>query len=288
MTYHSWKQKYIEKNAYELHTNVFTSLEIEQYLKKILKNYNFNLHDLKFNFSNTVLNIFVSVYKTKQTKIINNKKTTIKKKNKITNLLQKKILKNSPRKLKYLKILNFKKYNLIQFQKNIKLKNISNKIIESLTVFTKNKFNILLTIKEINFINRKLERKVFSNLKKFNKTPFFEEGITLATPLLIQRNSANLLGNFIALQLKTKRHNFFIDFLKKSLNFNINKKFSKIKGIKIILKGRLNNTARSKNYIIKLGKLSLTKIKSKINYSESIAFTSNGTIGVKVWICEKM
>ena len=67
----------------------------------------------------------------------------------------------------------------------------------------------------------------------------------------------------------------------------INQKFSKIKGVKILIKGRINNAARSQTRIIKLGKISLISQSSNINYSESTAFTSNGTIGIKVWISEK-
>jgi small subunit ribosomal protein S3 len=106
--------------------------------------------------------------------------------------------------------------------------------------------------------------------------------------MVTHKNSAKLLSDFIALQLRTKRHNFFLNFLKESLNFIINQKFSRIKGIKVIIKGRLNNAARSRHYLIKVGKISLIKIKSKINYSESVAFTSNGTLGIKVWINEKI
>jgi len=64
-------------------------------------------------------------------------------------------------------------------------------------------------------------------------------------------------------------------------------KLSKVQGIKILIAGRLNNAARSRNKIIKIGKISLLEINSKIDYSETTAFTSNGTFGVKVWICEK-
>ena len=65
MNKHFWKYKYFEKNSYELHTNIFRNLEIEQYLKKVLENHNFQLHDYKINFSNFFINIFLSVYKTK-------------------------------------------------------------------------------------------------------------------------------------------------------------------------------------------------------------------------------
>jgi ribosomal protein S3 len=49
----------------------------------------------------------------------------------------------------------------------------------------------------------------------------------------------------------------------------------------------LNNSARAKHKRITLGKTPLMTIQSKINYAESTAFTSNGTFGIKVWICNK-
>ena len=62
----TWKYKYFEKNNNELHTNIFKSLEMEKYLKKIFKNNSLDLHNFKINFSNLVVNIFVLVRKTNQ------------------------------------------------------------------------------------------------------------------------------------------------------------------------------------------------------------------------------
>jgi ribosomal protein S3 len=289
-----WKHKYFEKNSHELHTNIFRSLEIEQYLKKVLKNYGFNLHNHKLNFSNFVINIFLSIYKNKTDRkiILKNKNKLLDLNKKIKNYYKKKSINNSSTKIKYIKTLKLYRNCLLKFQKDNETKkfdSISKKIIESLNLFIKNNYNIVLTIQEINFVNlnSKTEQTLI-NFRKFEKAPFFIEGSTLLTPMVTHKNSAKLLSDFIALQLRTKRHNFFLNFLKESLNFIINQKFSRIKGIKVIIKGRLNNAARSRHYLIKVGKISLIKIKSKINYSESVAFTSNGTLGIKVWINEKI
>ena len=100
-----------------------------------------------------------------------------------------------------------------------------------------------------------------------------------------QQNSTKLLGIFIAEYLKTtKRHNFFFNSLHKSLTLILKQKNSKIKGIKILIKGRLNNATRSKNQSIKVGIVPLITKNRTINYSETTAFTSNGTIGIKIWI----
>ena len=107
-------------------------------------------------------------------------------------------------------------------------------------------------------------------------------------PFITHEKSAGLLTNFIATQIKTiKRHNFFFNFLKESLNIAINQKISKVQGLKLVIKGRLNNAARAKKRVITIGKIPLTTINSNIDYSESTAFTSNGTIGVKAWVSRK-
>jgi ribosomal protein S3 len=58
-----------------------------------------------------------------------------------------------------------------------------------------------------------------------------------------------------------------------------------IKGIKIKIKGRINRRPRAKYRIITIGNIPFMTLKSDIDYSETTAYTSNGTLGVKVWIC---
>lgn len=57
-----------------------------------------------------------------------------------------------------------------------------------------------------------------------------------------------------------------------------------IKGVKIMLGGRLDGAEMSRTeYIIK-GKIPLTTLRSDIEYSQKTAYTKYGTVGVKVWI----
>ena len=69
MNHYSWKHQYFENNSKELHTNIFRSLEIEQYLKKVLKDNGFDLQNYKINFSNSKINILLSVCKLKRTNL---------------------------------------------------------------------------------------------------------------------------------------------------------------------------------------------------------------------------
>ncbi len=242
-----WKSKYFEATAKESHINIFRSLEIENYFKQLLKKKGFNLHTYRLNLSNSTLQIFISAYNKTS---INRNNTQLKTKK--TELLDK-----------------IKSQNILKTLKN----------------FTKNKLHITLKILNLNNHNQQRnEGKTNLKLSRF-KIPELEQLYPL---ILNQQNSTKLLGIFIAEYLKTtKRHNFFFNFLHKSLNLVLKQKNSKIKGIKILIKGRLNNAARSNNQIIKVGMIPLITKNQTIDYSETVAFTSNGTIGIKVWITHK-
>ena len=163
---------------------------------------------------------------------------------------------------------------------NIKSQNV----LKTLNNFTDNKFHITLKILNLNNHSQQNKPKVNLNLARL-KIPELKQLYPL---ILNQQNSTKLLGIFIAEYLKTtKRHNFFFNSLHKSLNLLLKQKNSKIKGIKILIKGRLNNAARSKNQYIKIGMIPLITVNRAMDYSETTAFTLNGTIGIKIWISHK-
>ncbi|MDP3710403.1 MAG: 30S ribosomal protein S3 [bacterium] len=57
-----------------------------------------------------------------------------------------------------------------------------------------------------------------------------------------------------------------------------------VHGVKISLKGRLDGSEMARYEWLKRGRIPLQTIRSDIDYAESTAFTTYGTIGVKVWI----
>lgn len=241
-----WEAKYFEKTTRESHINIFRSLEIENYLKQLCRKKGFNLHSYRLNFSNSVLQIFVSVYKKTMPHTKNSKFKT--KKTELFNQMQ------------------------------------SRNILKTLNRFTNNKLHIIFKISNLNNHNQQNKAKTRVNLSRFRILE-----IEKLYPLIInQQDSAKLLSTFIAEYLRaTKRHNVFFNSLKKSLSVILKQQDSKIKGIKILIKGRLNNAARSRNKYLKIGTIPLITRSRKIDYSESIAFTPNGTIGVKIWISHK-
>ncbi len=57
-----------------------------------------------------------------------------------------------------------------------------------------------------------------------------------------------------------------------------------VKGAKIKLSGRLNGAEISRTDWLAKGKMPLQTLRANIDYGESTAFNSYGTVGVKVWI----
>lgn len=57
-----------------------------------------------------------------------------------------------------------------------------------------------------------------------------------------------------------------------------------VKGVKIALKGRLDGAEMARYEWGKKGRIPLQTIRADIDYAEKTAFTTYGTIGVKVWI----
>ena len=56
------------------------------------------------------------------------------------------------------------------------------------------------------------------------------------------------------------------------------------KGVKILLAGRLNGAEIARDETMKKGALPLQNLRADIDYGTAVAYTTFGTIGVKVWI----
>ena len=160
-----------------------------------------------------------------------------------------------------------------------------------LNLFLGNQSNIVVNFccinKNVQHL-KSMQNSPFISFQKFKNTPFFKEGIELLFNVVHNINSANLLAKFIAFQLKkVKRHKFLLSFLKQTLTVLLNSRFAKVKGIKIIVKGRLNGVPRAKHKIIIIGDVPVQTISANLDYSQVTAHNSNGSYGIKVWVVEK-
>lgn len=57
-----------------------------------------------------------------------------------------------------------------------------------------------------------------------------------------------------------------------------------VRGAKLIVKGRLDGAEIARVESLKFGKIPLQTLRSDIDYAEATAYTTYGTVGVKVWI----
>lgn len=309
-----WKTEFFEKKKNELSLYTFKDLEVRSYIERFLKTHNLMLHDYKQHFNNSTLTLYISYFVS--SKFVNETKNKI---NKIilTNELSSCQFIKTPisinkraqgflfeiqKSINYYNFKNFlifqlnflnKKSKLIVFfnyLQKINLK-ILNRFFKVLNLFTSNKFNVIVNFcclnKNLSFL-KKTQKKNFMLFQKFKETSFLNEGIELLFYSIFNNNSADLLINFIATQIKKlKRHKFFLSFLKQVLTLLSNSNFSKVKGIKITLKGRLNGLPRAKHKTITIGNIPIQSIDAIIDHSQKTINNSNGSYGIKIWLVEK-
>lgn len=292
---HTCKINYLSNNL-----NIY--LSYHQNHKSIFLINNINKAQ-KIKFTNNSSKKPLSIKKNKDTALLKairnycNYKSLIFKKN-VSKIKNKKIA-----KITRIKVLNyFKKHlNLKKFKqiKDTESNNFLTKLFKSLINFFNNKpTKINLIIKPLNnklfYTLKKKKQNILKNklikLKKFQRNDFFKEGLNIVMSSISNKNSAYLLSDFIANTLKKlKSSKFFLNFILSALRiFIFNKHFlPQIKGIQIQIKGRISKAPRARSKVIKIGNLPIITLNSNIDYSETTAFTANGTLGVKTWICYK-
>lgn len=94
---------------------------------------------------------------------------------------------------------------------------------------------------------------------------------------------AQLLADDIATQLEKRMP--FRRVMKTTLEKAMQSRI--VKGIKIQLSGRLGGAEMSRREWLAKGSLPLHTLRAEIDYAKSIAYTTFGTIGVKVWLFKK-
>lgn len=185
-------------------------------------------------------------------------------------------------------------FNLNSQTKNKTSFLITNILALSLNLYTNNK---KINIKSKN-LNKTLENKIikkminknfFKKFKKVLKNKTYKNLIKVLLISVYEKNSAKLLADTISIYINKdkKKHYFIMSILKNYFNIIISSKFSKIKGLKIKISGRLNGAPRAKSKTIQIGAIPLQSFTSLISYHNSVAYTPNGSLGVKVWICQK-
>lgn len=121
-------------------------------------------------------------------------------------------------------------------------------------------------------IKRMLKRKYFSKEK-------LELQVEVKEVKSVEEN-AQLLANDAAEQLE--RRIAFRRIMKMMLDKVMQNR--NVKGVKVELSGRLGGAEMSRREWLAKGSLPLHTLRANIDYAKSIAYTTYGTIGVKVWL----
>lgn len=181
-----------------------------------------------------------------------------------------------------------------KFQKN----SFINKLLKGLSIFVRNQL-IIFTLQNLNkelfFKLKKSKIKLFKKtiffLRKTSKYSFFKESINVILIIMNKKKSAKFLSDFISYEIhkttKTKHHIIFLTFLEKTILSFFKTSFCSVYGLKIMIKGKLNGQARTKKYSFLVGKISESNLNFIIRFNKSTSFSTIGTFGIKIWICEK-
>lgn len=263
-----YNSKYLATNKNESTLFLYKDLEIKNYIDRIFELYGFITQTVKIDYSGTKIKIFIKIYKQL-------------KKNNFENIPLR--TKNSSKKLIIFIINNYIFTSLSFYLKN---KNFEFKI-QNLNQKFKN--NFLKNRKEIRDYKAGIKRfRRFTKKNLYNK--YYIQNRNFIRAILIsmyENDSAKIIAKIIAEYLKKRKKNQFYIFsiLKTVIRYGLKSKYSNIKGFKLAVKGRLNGRPRAKKFLLQLGQISVTSFNSNINYVEKTAYTSNGTFGIKLWIC---
>lgn len=283
------KSRYSYKTNEEFSLLVFENSSIESFLNRFFQLYGLLIHSYTIRRSVNQIEILISYYVTLKTVSILKRQFNKPKKEKFKNYLLKKRDK-------------FKNH-LLNITSLIDLNNdFADKLLESFYIFNKqsDNLNVKLTFQNLNkglsirsitkpqyklFKSIKFQMRKYQNRKGFQVRDFTQ----ILLILISKKNSSSILAHFIALQMKyLKRHTPFFSFIKHLSFLLINSNMSNIKGIKIIIKGKINEKLRAKKSILNIGEVPIKTLKANISHSQAVSYSQNGTFGVKVWICENV
>jgi ribosomal protein S3 len=294
-----WRSKYFEKNLEEFSLYSFQNIQIKRYLDQFLNESGLILHDYKMYFNETSLHLYVSYFVTSKI-ILNISKVKRKKFETKTVCNSSKISIFLKNKLQiYKRYEKFLLINKFRYQTIIDKNSFIERILESLTVFLNRRLNILIIFQQVrkglslnfnnlNYLDKKILKNKFLFFRRYLREPFFKDMFHLLILSVKLKSSASLLSNFISNRLvKMKKHTQFFFLLKHILIILQKTKISKMRGVKIKIKGRFNGKSKASSKFIIVGQVPVQTLVTKIDYSESISYTFNGTFGVKVWIVYK-
>ena len=309
----TWKTAYFENNSKELPLHIHKDNDFVQFIVRYLSMSGIVVHDINYNFNHSTFIVYISYFVSPLFRIesngfmfqnrlvLSNKYSNIKKSisydlesinlnafhasENITNLIYSKSQLYKVKSLFDLKLYN--KFYLSHINTNLFLLRLNH----ILNLFLGKNNRIVLCFNCINKDSsylKNLSRNEIKVLKRFNRLPVFKESVELFLYIVSNRRTSGLLATFLSQQFqKTKRQNFFLKFIRQVFSVLLRSSFSKYKGIKILVRGRLNGVPRAKHKTISIGDIPVTSIHTNLDYSQTFCHNSNGSYGIKIWMAEK-
>lgn len=261
-----WNFKCTELNKEESSLLLYKNININAYIHRIFELHGFFLMTCKFEYSGSSIIVNLSFLEhliyDKKVSSYTEKKSISSKKDSVTKLVN----------LYLIPVLNnyFYKKVSVFIKVNDLGKDFENSILRSKSY--------------------KIEHKnIMKRLKFFRNYDKSDELIKIAFVTVMNKKSSKLLAKTISYLItnQKRRHSNILSFVKKLFDILIPLKLSNISGLRLVVAGRLNGFPRAKKRLLKIGSLPLQSLNAPIDYSETVAYTPNGTFGIKVWVCGK-
>lgn len=258
----SWRSLYEEYNKTEIAYYLNQDLQIKEFVERFVEKCNFVLYDLKLRRSREKIELLIMYFKKPTSLKGNKKRNTLSSNDKLTLYTHRDFVRNLTESL------------LIALPKTLEV----NTLIQCVN---KNPNQLIYTRKHL-----KIFHAILFSLRRYNRDPDFSEFINLVLILVSKKCSAKVFTNILASKLtESKYHNKIFNFWQKALLICVESIFSKIKGVKLVISGRINGRPRSSVIKIIAGSVPNQTLMTGIDYSESTSFTKNGTLGVSVLVC---
>lgn len=127
----------------------------------------------------------------------------------------------------------------------------------------------------------------FRTLLFLRKTNLYFDGIKIISMFKQTFVPINLFIFFLSELFSTtvkKKHTVYFFFVKFIFQQIVSNSIGNIKGIKLIVSGKLLGKPRSSTHTVSVGSVPLQTIKNKLYFKKSSAYTLVGVFGFKLWI----
>jgi len=128
-----------------------------------------------------------------------------------------------------------------------------------------------------------LRGELKKNLHKKLKTPLKKDLRLSVEEVKGAESRAAVAAQGIAEQIEKRMH--FRRVLKQGLERISQAK--DVRGVKIMIKGRLDGNEIARKEWLRKGRIPLQTLRASIDYAQATAFTTYGTVGIKVWVYKK-